>query len=116
MTDSQKEILYKLIGEKISWYILNVNKIKQIALAQKLGIGRATLSNVLSGTRQISFHLLVDIAKELGTEPITFFPSSEDLDRAFVNKDIQIDKILEQKGVSGETQAAILNLFNKLKD
>ena len=111
MTESQKNILYKLIGDNISRY-LKMKNVKQSDLAIKLDKNKASISNIISGNRQVSLHFLIDIALELNIEPSLLIPSSEELKVIFEEKSTSMNKILENKGLSDTDQNTILNLIN----
>lgn len=116
MTESQKRILYQLIGKKINGYISEVKKIRQIDLARNLKISRSSLSNVLSGNRQLSLHLLYDISRILNIEPTDLLPTIEELNEYFNVENQQFHKMLEQKGISQSSQATILKIINQTKE
>jgi transcriptional regulator with XRE-family HTH domain len=111
VTESQKKILYKVIGENISRY-LKMKNVKQSDLASKLDKNKASISNIISGNRQVSLHFLIDIAIELNIEPSLLIPSSEEIKVIFEEKSTSMNKILENKGVSDTDQNTILNLIN----
>lgn len=111
VTESQKLILYKVIGDKISRY-LKLKDVKQSDLAIKLEKNKASISNIISGKRQVSFHFLIDIATELNIEPSLLIPSSEEIRLIFEEKSPSLNKILEDKGLSDTDQNTIFNLIN----
>ena len=115
MTNSEKERLYKLIGENVSRYIKEFRGLTQTEFAEKILMNRSTLSNIIAGRQQISIHLLFDIAKELKVEPSALLPSIDSMQSAIEEDKIQYNKIFTEKGLSEKTQATILNLLDKQK-
>ena len=111
--DSQKKRLYQLIGEKIGRYITEIRELKQTEFAKRIGMNRATLSNIIAGRQQVSIHLLMNIAEELKVEPSTFLPTIEELNETLRDSKIQYNKILSEKGISKSSQNTILNIINQ---
>lgn len=111
MTESQKEMLYKLIGNNVYRYITQVKSIKQVDLAGKIGVSRATLSNVLKGKRQTNIHLLVDIARELNVELTTLIPSLTEINSTFSEIENKVEQQFTKNEISDSDKATILNLI-----
>ncbi|GGD40682.1 hypothetical protein GCM10011514_00950 [Emticicia aquatilis] len=80
MKEEQKKQFYMLIGENIVRY-MKQNNIKQSQLLEKLEDvkSRSTLSNILSGKRQISLHLLHDISIIINVNINLLIPSTNEL-------------------------------------
>lgn len=113
MNDVQKDILYKLIGNKISNYLSEVKNIKQVELLKMLDIkSRATLSNILSGKRQISLHLLVEISQKLNIEPSALFPTLTEISSKFSENNNAINKLLNDNDISDSDREAIFKIIN----
>lgn len=89
-----------------------MKNVKQSDLASKLAKNKASISNIISGNRQVSLHFLIDIALELNVEHSLLIPSSEEIKVVFEEKLTSMNKILENKGVSDTDQSTILNLIN----
>ena len=112
MNKTQQTVLYKLIGHKISEYLTKTKGIKQVQLAESLDITKSTLSNVLSGKRNLSLHLLVEISQELEIEPKELLPTLTEINNALNEKQKNIEHILQNEGISANDRNTILNIIN----
>ena len=74
----QREIFFKQIGGKIAYYRMLAG-MQQAELANKAFISQSTLSRIEHGTynKNLSFSLLLDIAKGLELDPTLLFSFNE---------------------------------------
>jgi len=108
-------ILYKKIGEKLT-ELRNLDKLTQDSLSQKIGINRATVSNIEAGRQQISLHLLYKIAQALHTEVFTFLPSLDELSVLLAKEDDQLNKELDNKNAGDILRNTIFETLKSPKN
>lgn len=84
MQDPSIDTLYREIGRVI--YQLRGNqrnpKMSQKALAEAVGISRASIANIERGHHRVQLHVLYDIATVLDVEPHDLMPHLDRQDRA----------------------------------
>lgn len=105
-------VLYERIGAKLS-ELRKLNQLTQEDLAMKIGVKRATISNIEAGRQQISLHLLYKIAAEFHTEVSTILPSHNELNSLMNKKEVQIATLLDEQNISDITKNSILQSINK---
>lgn len=67
--------IYKMIGERIRDE-RQKKRLTQDELASRIGLKRASITNVERGRQQLLVHTLLQIAESLGTSPDRFLGSS----------------------------------------
>lgn len=110
MTDTN--VLFQRIGEKIG-ELRKHRKLTQKELAISIDINRATLSNIESGRQQLTLTLLYKIAKALEAEIYIFLPSMMELNAIQLEKENQMDMVLDKEGVGTATKNTIYELLNR---
>ena len=115
MNKASQEILYRLIGRKISDYLTKTKELKQVRLAEMLGVTKSTLSNILSGKRNLSIHLLVEISQKLDIDPKELLPTILEIDSAINEKQRNIENILDNESISANDKDTILKIINSNK-
>ena len=100
-------ILYAKIGEKLV-ALRKADKLTQEKLSEKVGVKRATISNIEAGRQQITVHLLYKFAQALHTEVAAFLPSNEELSLKDPDDESQLRNLLEQKDAGDITKNSIL--------
>lgn len=66
--------LYKALGNRIR-QAREDRGLTQDAVAQRLDIGRTSLTNIEGGRQRVLLHVLYEIADELGVEPTALLPA-----------------------------------------
>lgn len=75
MTALDASSLYRLIGERIrGMRERKLPKVSQRVLAGKIGLSRASMANIENGRHRVQIHVLYDIARELGGDPLELLP------------------------------------------
>lgn len=98
--------LYRFIGERIK-KLRNQLSISQEDLANKVGIGRTSISNIELGRHQAPLHLLYKISDALGTEIHIFLPTTAEINDYLSSSKKELFDILNQKGLSKSTREEI---------
>lgn len=77
ISESFEDLLYRLIGERVRSRRGNVT---QSELAERVGLGRTSITNLESGAQRMPLHYLWRIADALGCEVSELIPTREQLD------------------------------------
>ena len=75
--ESLEDRLYRLIGERVR---RRRGDLTQNALADRIGLGRTSITNLESGTQRIPLHYLWRIAEALGCEVSDLIPTRAELE------------------------------------
>ncbi len=84
------------------------DNLTQEKLSEKVGVKRATISNIEAGRQQITVHLLYKFAQALHTEVSAFLPSIEELSSNTQDSESHLRNLLEQKDAGDITTNSIL--------
>lgn len=76
MTDRLETMLYRLIGERVR---ARRGDLTQTQLADRVGLGRTSITNLESGAQRMPLHYLVRIAESLDCDVCDLVPSREEL-------------------------------------
>lgn len=80
MNESEADALYRAIGERVkAARDRQPVKLSQAALAEKLGVSRASIVNIEAGRQHAPLYLLWQIAQQLDTEVVSLIPTRADL-------------------------------------
>lgn len=75
--ESFEDLLYRLIGERVR---SRRGSLTQNELAERVGLGRTSITNLESGTQRMPLHYLWRIAEALGCEVAELIPTHEELE------------------------------------
>ncbi len=112
MTNKDKDVIYKLIGEKVR--ILREEKaFSQKDLSSLLGISRASISNIELGRHQIPIYSLYTIADKFGIKVSDILPTNEEIQSSSELGDLAklLPKDLDEKALNSVKE--VLNKINK---
>ena len=76
MTEGLETLLYQLIGERVR---ARRGSLTQTQLAERVGLGRTSITNLESGAQRMPLHYLVRIAEALDADVCDFIPTREEL-------------------------------------
>ena len=76
MTDKLEKLLYALIGERVR---ARRGDLTQTQLAERVGLGRTSITNLESGAQRMPLHYLVRIAEALDCDVRDLVPSRKEL-------------------------------------
>lgn len=110
MTENNKIYFYKEIGSAISKF-RKLNKLSQEALAEKVGMSRASIVNIEKGRQFPPIHLLWQISNTLNAEIGQLIPNKD-----YISTDLNpsLSKIIskkEKQGVLNDNSTAYLTSF-----
>src|SRR3984957_10827360 len=111
--------LYRELGRKVRQARERQGqKLSQEALAQRLGISRASIVNIEAGRQHAPLHLLWQIAEVLGTDLALLIPRREDLvlPENPIPLDVEMAKQIEDAAQGNQETAKLLSGFvSKMK-
>lgn len=70
----EKELIYEALGERIR-RARAAREMRQVDLAQRVGLSRTSITNVELGRQGLAIHQLFEFADALGVEPCELLPS-----------------------------------------
>lgn len=105
-------VIYSKIGNRIS-ELRKYNNHNQQDLAEKIGIGRSSISNFESGRQQISLHLLYRIAQVYNTEVHVLIPTVAEIASKVSLELNKVNEVLDQTNVGDATRNSILDILKK---
>ena len=80
METGDHEVLYRAVGERIRQArVSQPEKLSQAALAERLGVSRASVVNIEAGRQHAPLHLLWKVAQHLQVELSSLIPSRDEL-------------------------------------
>jgi transcriptional regulator with XRE-family HTH domain len=80
METADQEALYRAVGERIRQArVGQPEKLSQAALADRLGVSRASVVNIEAGRQHAPLHLLWKVAQQLHVELSSLIPSRDEL-------------------------------------
>lgn len=80
METADEEALYRAVGERIRQArVSQPEKLSQAALAERLGVSRASVVNIEAGRQHAPLHLLWKVAQHLHLELSSLIPSRDEL-------------------------------------
>lgn len=100
------------VGLKIREY-RNFLDLSQADFAEKVGINRATLSQLEAGKQQFTISLIYKVAQKLNVEITTFLPLIKHIENDVTLNSNLISEKLKQQDVNESTKNSILQLINK---
>lgn len=101
-----------IVGLKIKEYRSFLD-LSQAEFAEKIGINRATLSQLEAGKQQFTLHHIYTIAQKFNVEITTFLPLIKHLEIEASSDANLISEMLQQQNVNESTKNSILQLINK---
>ena len=105
-------VIYKKIGYRIS-ELRKYNNDNQQQLAEKINIGRSSISNFESGRQHISLHLLYRIAQVYNTEVHTLIPTVSEIASKVSLEVNKVNEVLDQTDVGDTTKNIIQEILNQ---
>ncbi len=114
MTDF-KTTLYQLLGVKLA-QIRNEKGFSQEHIAKKIGISRASVSNIEKGKHQIQLSTLYELSFLLETEIHMILPTYREVKEQMQNDDNpDLKSLLEKEILGTKTKSEIEKLIKNLK-
>lgn len=105
------QALYKIIGSRIRNARADLG-LNQEELSEKIGISRASVSNIEIGRQQPPLHILYAISQALQTDVQLLLPTRQEIDEN-MSVDL-IGDILKTENIQENTRKKIEDLINKL--
>jgi transcriptional regulator with XRE-family HTH domain len=112
MTD-YKEVLYKIIGERIKSQREDLN-ISQLELSQKLDISRSSISNIEVGRHQIPLYLLYQISKEMNIDIKNLLPDYSDIIKLATTNETDYSTYLRSETLNEDVKEKLNNMINNI--
>jgi transcriptional regulator with XRE-family HTH domain len=103
-------MLYEIIGHRIS-ELRKLNNDNQQQLADKIGLGRSSISNIEAGRQQISLHLLYRISQVYNSEIYSLIPKVSEVASKVSLEVNNVNEIFKKQGIGNVTQKQILELL-----
>jgi transcriptional regulator with XRE-family HTH domain len=110
-----KEIIYKIIGEKIRNERENLS-LNQEKLSNIIGVSRSSVSNIETGRHQVPIHLLFTLSKKLDIELNQLIPSNDEIAeylKSHIDGDFNL--ILKEVNLSSKELKSIQNTLENIK-
>lgn len=107
--------LYEIIGRRIK-ELRNKMNLNQEELALKIGMGRASISNIELGRHQAPLHVLIKIATAVNAEIHTLLPTKMEVEE-FINSNnsnSQFNSILDNANITESTKENVKSIIDKI--
>lgn len=106
METADQKALYRAVGERVRQArISQPDKLSQAALAERLGVSRASVVNIEAGRQHAPLHLLWKVAQHLHVELSSLIPSRDELTAPTVNVELAADMREQLKRFTNGDQA-----------
>lgn len=106
METSDQDALYQAVGDRIRQArVSQPEKLSQAALAERLGVSRASVVNIEAGRQHAPLHLLWKVAQLLHVELSSLIPSQDELVAPNVSVELADDMREQLKRVTNGDQA-----------
>lgn len=108
-------VLYSILGERIKVKREELN-LSQAELAEKINLGRTSISNIEKGKQQTPLHIIYSICSKLNTDVQSILPTFSEIEEARQDKGkSSFDHYINTFDLSKNTLKQIKELIEKSK-